>query len=133
MIAHEDKTIDQAIASAWQLTEDEQVRQQMLRRIENEMIWADMEDSVKKEKEKVMELKSVVQQKDTELQQKDTELQKKNDEIMALKKVTEQLSEQTAKDMLMDNEPLEKIKKYSHLSEDVIVNLAASMGVMVDR
>lgn len=130
MIAHEDKTIDQAISSAWQLTEDERVRQQMLRRIENEMIWADMEDSVKKEKEKVKQLESEIQHMGSEIQQKD-------DEIQALKKVieqiSEQLSEQTAKDMLMDNEPLEKIIKYSHLPEDIIVNLAASMGVMVNR
>ena len=52
MIAYEDKTMAQEISSAWQLTEDERVRQQMLRRIENEMIWADMEDNVKKKRKR---------------------------------------------------------------------------------
>ena len=75
--------------------------------------------------------------KDFEIYQRDSLIKRKDDEIKALKKVTEhiseQLSKQTVKDMLMDNEPLEKIMKYSHLPEDIIVNLAASMGVTVNR
>ena len=38
---------------------------------------------------------------------------------------------QTAIDMLMDGAPLEKIKKYSRLAEDVIRNLALKLKVNI--
>lgn len=39
MLAQESKFIDQAVSTAWQLSEDEKIREQMRRREENEWIW----------------------------------------------------------------------------------------------
>jgi len=39
MLAEENKTIEQAIISAWQMTEDERIREQMRRREEGERMW----------------------------------------------------------------------------------------------
>ncbi len=39
MLAQEDKKIEQAVSSAWQLTEDERIRDQMWHREEGERIW----------------------------------------------------------------------------------------------
>ena len=36
-----------------------------------------------------------------------------------------------ARDMLMDGKPLNEIKKYSRLTEDVIYKLAKTLGIMV--
>ena len=45
-----------------------------------------------------------------------------------IKEGINEANEQTAIDMLKDREPLEKIKKYSRLAEDVIRGLAVSLG-----
>lgn len=39
MLAEDNKTIEQAIISAWQMTEDERIREQMRRREEGEFLW----------------------------------------------------------------------------------------------
>ena len=39
--------------------------------------------------------------------------------------------EHVATDMLRDGEPLDKILRYSRLTEDTILNLAASLGLKV--
>lgn len=39
MLAQESKYIDQAVSTAWQLSEDDKIREQMRRREENEWIW----------------------------------------------------------------------------------------------
>ncbi len=39
--------------------------------------------------------------------------------------------QRVARDMLMDGKPLIEVKKYSQLAEDVIRNLANSLGIIV--
>ena len=39
MLAQEDKSIDKALSTAWQLTEDERIRDQMQRREDSERYW----------------------------------------------------------------------------------------------
>lgn len=60
MIAQEDKTIDKALSIAWQLTEDERIRDQLQRREDNEQYWnallKEVEDSHKALEEKTREL-----------------------------------------------------------------------------
>ena len=43
----------------------------------------------------------------------------------------EQTNERIAKDMLIDGKPLNEIKKYSRLAEDVIRNLAKTLNIIV--
>ncbi len=42
MLAQENEKIERAVSSAWQLTEDEQIREQIWRREDNERIWNTM-------------------------------------------------------------------------------------------
>ncbi|MCR5323430.1 MAG: Rpn family recombination-promoting nuclease/putative transposase [Lachnospiraceae bacterium] len=55
MLAEKDKTVDRAVSSAWQLTEDERVYEQIRRREENERLWnatiRDLEEAKKETEE----------------------------------------------------------------------------------
>ena len=42
-----------------------------------------------------------------------------------------EINERVATDMLRDGEPLDKVLRYSHLKEDAIRNIAASLGISV--
>ena len=53
------------------------------------------------------------------------------DQEKVLEQVANDERRQTAMDMLRDGEPLEKIKKYSRLAEDVIRSIANRLGVTV--
>ena len=57
MLAEDNKTIEQAIISAWQMTEDERIREQMRRREEGERMWNAIikEAEVAKQKAEVAE------------------------------------------------------------------------------
>lgn len=51
----------------------------------------------------------------------------------ATQQVTQQVTQdertETAKEMLLNNEPIEKVMKYSRLSEEIIINLQKEMGL----
>lgn len=78
MIAHDDKRMDQAISSIWQLTEDRKVREQMQRRAENERLWADMEESIKEKDTQIKEQKMLLDRQSREID----ELKRKLSESM---------------------------------------------------
>ena len=101
MLAEDDKTIDRAVSSAWQLTEDEKVFEQIRRREENERLWnatvrrveeaermaekriKEAEEKAKKEAEKTIE--EAKQALEKELLEKDkiiAKLKRKLDELL---------------------------------------------------
>ena len=101
ILAEDDKTIDRAVSSAWQLTEDEKVFEQIRRREENERLWnatvrrveeaermaekriKEAEEKAKKEAEKTIE--EAKQALEKELLEKDkiiAKLKRKLDELL---------------------------------------------------
>ena len=83
-MADENKLIDKAVSSAWQLSEDAEIRDQMRRREENERLWNSRENLVKS-------LQAELEEKNLKLEEKDSELEEKNNEIDLLKAQIEDL------------------------------------------
>ena len=83
-MAEESKMIDKAVSSAWQLSENAEIREQMRRREENERFWNSREKLVKS-------LQAELETKNIELADKNLELEAKNNEIELLKAQLESL------------------------------------------
>ena len=92
MLAQEDKTIDKALSTAWQLTEDERIRDQMQRREDSERYWnallKDVSDTKQALEEKTQELEEsnkALKEKTQALCETTRDLEDANREIARLK------------------------------------------------
>ncbi|MBQ6025029.1 MAG: Rpn family recombination-promoting nuclease/putative transposase [Lachnospiraceae bacterium] len=81
MIATENKQIDHAISSAWQLTEDESIRYQMRKRAEEEWLWKDLEQGAIYAREELRQAKEDLDQVKGELDQTKGELDQAKGEL----------------------------------------------------
>ena len=86
MLAAQDKEIDQAASSMWQLTEDRKIREQIRRREANinaynrkEKMLADAKAQVKALEEQLKVQKDQLKEKDDQLKSKDDQLKEKDD------------------------------------------------------
>ena len=66
MLAEKNQNINNAISSAWQMTEDERIRDQMRRREENEFLWNYIVNEAERAKEEIKEKDALIR----ELQEK---------------------------------------------------------------
>jgi len=64
MLAEKDKTIERAVSSAWQMTEEEVIRERMRNREEGEMMWRSMEEELAKKDALLTEAKRTNSEKD---------------------------------------------------------------------
>ena len=92
MLAQEDKTIDKALSTAWQLTEDERIRDQKQRREDSERYWnallKDVSDTKQALEEKTQELEEsnkALKEKTQALCETTRDLEDANREIARLK------------------------------------------------
>ena len=90
MLTKNDSKMDQAVSSAWQLSEDKKIQEQMRRRAENEWLWKDMEDSVAKAQSQLAEAQSQLEDTQKLLSDKDKQL---SDKDKIISKLMAQLNE----------------------------------------
>ena len=90
MLAAQDKEIDQAASSMWQLTEDRKIREQIRRREANinaynrkEKMLADAKAQVKALEEQLKVQKDQLKEKEDQLKSKDDQLKEKDDQLKA--------------------------------------------------
>ena len=95
-LANENKNIEKAVSSVWQLTEDELIRLQMRRREDNERYWNYMHNKVKRlenesenAREQLLDAKLQLQDVKTELQETEQRAYKAEEEIIRLKQELE--------------------------------------------
>ena len=85
MLAEDDKTIDRAVSSAWQLTEDEKVFEQIRRREENEKLWnatvRRAEEAEKKAEEAEKNAQKKIEEAEKKLIEKDRIIAELNKEL----------------------------------------------------
>ena len=110
MLAAQDKEIDQAASSMWQLTEDRKIREQIRRREANINAYNRKEKMLADAKEQVRALGEQLKSKDDQLKSKEDQLKSKNEQLKAQ---DEQLEE---KDRLINElrkklEELESVPK----------------------
>ena len=88
MLAEKDKTIDRAVSSAWQLTEDERVYEQIRRREENERFWNATMRDLEEAKKETEELKKEAEEAKKEMEEAKKETEEVEKE--ARRKIEEQ-------------------------------------------
>ena len=83
MLAEKDKTIERAVSSAWQMTEEEIIRERMRNREEGEQLWRSMEkqlEEYKKQSAKYQEQSLKYQEQSAIYQRQAAEDKKRADE-----------------------------------------------------
>ena len=86
MLAEKDKTIERAVSSAWQMTEEEIIRERMRNREEGEQLWRSMEkqlEEYKKQSAKYQEQSAIYQRQAAEDKKRADEAEKKLLELQA--------------------------------------------------
>ena len=86
MLAENDKTIDRAVSSAWQLTEDEKVFEQIRRREENERLWNSTVRRAEEAEKKAKEAEKKAEEAEKKVQSFEKELIEKDKLIAELKR-----------------------------------------------
>ena len=81
MVATDNKQVDQAISSAWQLTEDEEIRYQMRKRAEEAWLWKDLEQGAQYAREELRQAKEDLDIAKDELDQTRNELDQTKGEL----------------------------------------------------
>ena len=99
MLAAQDKEIDQAASSMWQLTEDRKIREQIRRREANinnynrkEKMLADLKEQVKVQGEQLRSKDDQLKGQGEQLRNKDNQLKEKDKLIAELRKKLEDLA-----------------------------------------
>lgn len=137
MLAEKDKTIDKAVSSIWQLSEDERIYDQIRRREENERLWnamvrdAENAKKVMEEADKIKEEAKKIREKakkDSEKAKKDSEKAKKDSEKAKkdIKKAEMQMAaaeKQMAAAEKKADEAEEQTKKVRKQNEDLQTQL----------
>ena len=85
MLAQEDKTIDKALSTVWQLTEDERIRDQMQRREDSERYWNALLKDVSDTKQALEEKTQELAESNRALSEKTLALENAEQEIALLK------------------------------------------------
>ncbi|MBR5968393.1 MAG: Rpn family recombination-promoting nuclease/putative transposase [Lachnospiraceae bacterium] len=85
MLAQENKHIEQAVSSAWQLSEDERIREQMRRRDEDKRYWNSVLRRLEKAEQRAEETEQRAIEAEKQLIEKDEQLEEMSRTIEALK------------------------------------------------
>ncbi len=81
MLAERDASFDIAISSAWQLTEDEKIRQAMWRREENEKLWNSMQKKLEDNRAELERNEALIERSRAELEESRAELEESRVEL----------------------------------------------------
>ena len=98
MIAIEDSTMEQSISSIWQLAKEANVREQMLRREENEKYFKHLLEKSRNAEERAEQAEERVEQAEKRAEIAENEIKEKNAMIEELKKQLEKMKNNKAAD-----------------------------------
>ena len=86
MLAEKDKTIERAVSSAWQMTEEEIIRERMRNREEGEQLWRSMEKKLEEYQKQSAEDKKTISEKEKTINEKEKTISELKAKLAALEK-----------------------------------------------